>query len=148
MAVGSKQSRLATHPNLSPLQTAHCQLFSSFTQHYPSSLQTADCQLFSSFTQHYPSSLPTANSSLPSLNTILLPCQLPTANSFLNSTLSFFPANCRLPTANFFLNSALSTSKIILLPLMPNSQNSYGLLILDFKEGNISGITECNKQFT
>ena len=72
--------------------------------------------------------LPTANSSLPSLNTILLPCQL--------------------PTANFFLNSALSTSKIILLPLMPNSQNSYGLLILDFKEGNISGITECNKQFT
>ncbi len=55
---------------------------------------------------------------------------------------------CKLPTANFFLNSALSTSKIILLPLMPNSQNSYGLLILDFKEGNISGITECNKQFT
>ena len=82
------------------------------------------------------------------LTPIFLPCKLPTANFFLNSTLSFSPTDCRLPTANFFLNSALSTSKIILLPLMPNSQNSYGLLILDFKEGNISGITECNKQFT
>ncbi len=114
----------------------------------PCKLPTANSSLPSLSTILLPCKLPTANSSLPSLSTILLPCQLPTANFFLNSTLSFFPANCRLPTANFFLNSALSTSKIILLPLMPNSQNSYGLLILDFKEGNISGITECNKQFT
>ena len=79
------------------------------------------------------------------------PCQAIKPSSPIGSIRPIPHSSFALPIAKcqlFFLNSALSTSKIILLPLMPNSQNSYGLLILDFKEGNISGITECNKQFT